>query len=229
MRGHGMHNVLPDYTTHVIAVALPIVDNSQDMAVIDAAVAPQLLAPGAIPAYLIRSHGLYGWGRDMAEAERVIEGIEWMIAAELAEIGRLQIFDETDGTTPLRDTSDIETIAAELAQVGVLFERWPTRDIGDPAAILDLYAPEIDRLKARGGYRSVDVMALAPDHPGRATLRDKFLSEHTHAEDEVRFFVDGEGLFTLHEGSRVFNMLCTAGDLIAVPAGMKHWFDMGAA
>jgi len=46
-------------------------------------------------------------------------------------------------------------------------------------------------------------------------------------EDEVRFFVDGEGLFTLHEEGRVFNMLCTKGDLIAVPAGMRHWFDMG--
>ncbi|MDH7975371.1 methylthioribulose 1-phosphate dehydratase [Sphingomonas sp. AR_OL41] len=87
LRGHEMLKVLPGITTHDIAVALPIVDNSQDMAVIDAAIAPQLLAPGAIPAYLIRGHGLYGWGRDMAEAERVIEGIEWMIAAELAEIG----------------------------------------------------------------------------------------------------------------------------------------------
>ncbi|MEG3143242.1 cupin [Sphingomonas sp. RT2P30] len=147
-------------------------------------------------------------------------------------MSRLQIFDDTDGTTPLLDTADLETIASELAQVEVVFERWPTLDlgdIGDPAAILDLYAPEIARLKARGGYRSVDVMSLAPNHPERATLRDKFLSEHVHAEDEVRFFVDGAGLFTLHEGGRVFNMLCTAGDLIAVPAGMKHWFDMGAA
>ena len=92
-----------------------------------------------------------------------------------------------------------------------------------------VYAPEIDRLKAEAGYQSVDVIALAPDHPERATLRGKFLSEHTHGEDEVRFFVDGEGLFTLHEGGRVFNMLCTKGDLISVPAGMKHWFDMGPA
>ena len=80
-----------------------------------------------------------------------------------------------------------------------------------------------------GGYRSIDVAAIAPDHPERDALRGKFLSEHTHGEDEVRFFVDGEGLFTLHHDARVFNMLCTAGDLISVPAGMPHWFDMGAA
>lgn len=85
LAGHEMLKVLPGITTHDIAAALPIVDNSQDMREIIAAVAPALLAPGAIPAYLIRGHGLYGWGRDMAEAERVIEGIEWMIAAELAE------------------------------------------------------------------------------------------------------------------------------------------------
>jgi len=85
LAGHEMLKVLPGISTHDIAVALPIVANSQDMADIIAAVAPALIAPEAIPAYLIRSHGLYGWGRDMAEAERVVEGIEWMIAAELAE------------------------------------------------------------------------------------------------------------------------------------------------
>lgn len=144
-------------------------------------------------------------------------------------MSHLQIFDESDGGAPLIDTSDGDTIATELATIGVRFERWPTREMADASEILTVYAPEIDRLKAEAGYQSVDVIALAPDHPDRATLRGKFLSEHTHGEDEVRFFVDGEGLFTLHEGGRVFNMLCTKGDLISVPAGMKHWFDMGPA
>ncbi|MES2021307.1 MAG: methylthioribulose 1-phosphate dehydratase [Pseudomonadota bacterium] len=83
--GHEMLKALPGIATHETSVVLPIVPNSQDMAVLDAAITPQLLVPGAIPAYLIRSHGLYGWGQDMAEAERVIEAVEWMIAAELAE------------------------------------------------------------------------------------------------------------------------------------------------
>lgn len=83
--GHEMLKALPGIATHDCAVTLPIVDNSQDMGVIDAAIAPRLLEAGAIPAYLIRGHGLYGWGRDLAEAERVIEAVEWMIAAELAE------------------------------------------------------------------------------------------------------------------------------------------------
>lgn len=86
-RGHEMLKAFPGNMTHEAAVRLPIVDNSQDMAVIDAAVAPLLLAPGTAPAYLIRSHGLYAWGKDLDEAERVLEATEWLIAAELAELG----------------------------------------------------------------------------------------------------------------------------------------------
>lgn len=86
-RGHEMLKVFPGITTHETEMRLPIVDNSQDMDVIEAAVAPLRLAPGAAPAYLIRSHGLYAWGKDLDEAERVLEGTEWLIAAELAELG----------------------------------------------------------------------------------------------------------------------------------------------
>lgn len=83
--GHELLKVFPGQTTHETEIALPIVDNSQDMAVIEAAIAPALTRPGAAPAYLIRDHGLYAWGKDLDEAERVLEAVEWLIAAELAE------------------------------------------------------------------------------------------------------------------------------------------------
>lgn len=140
-------------------------------------------------------------------------------------MSNLQIFAE-DGAL-LTETAAPTEIAHELSNIGVRFEQWPTRDAGDDA--LAAYAPEIARLKAEGGYQSVDMISLAPDHPDREALRGKFLSEHVHAEDEVRFFVEGEGLFTLHTHGKVFNILCTQGDLISVPAGTKHWFDMGPA
>lgn len=85
LAGHEMLKALPGLTTHDASIVVPIIDNSQHMPDIAGAVLPQLLAPGAPPAYLIRDHGLYGWGRDVAEAERVIEAVEWMIATELAE------------------------------------------------------------------------------------------------------------------------------------------------
>lgn len=83
--GHELLKVFPGQTTHETEIALPIVDNSQDMNVIEAAIAPALARSGAAPAYLIRDHGLYAWGKDLDEAERVLEAVEWLIAAELAE------------------------------------------------------------------------------------------------------------------------------------------------
>ena len=84
IEGHELLKALPGINTHDTAVTIPIVENSQDMAEIEAAIMPRLSA-GAPSAYLIRGHGLYGWGRDIDEAERVIEAVEWLAAAELAE------------------------------------------------------------------------------------------------------------------------------------------------
>lgn len=80
--GHEMLKAIPGVITHDTRLSVPIVDNNQDMHMIWNAVSPAL---GNVPAYLIRNHGLYGWGANMAEAERVVEAIEWLILAELAE------------------------------------------------------------------------------------------------------------------------------------------------
>jgi 1,2-dihydroxy-3-keto-5-methylthiopentene dioxygenase len=80
---------------------------------------------------------------------------------------------------------------------------------------------------AQKGYQAVDVISLAPDHPQKDALRQKFLNEHRHSEDEVRFFVAGQGLFSLHLDDRVYEVLCEKGDLIGVPDNTRHWFDMG--
>jgi len=135
-----------------------------------------------------------------------------------------------DAPDPLR-SADPGVIRAELGARGIGFERWPARQAlaagADAAAILAAYAPEIARVQARGTYPTVDAIRLTPDHPDRAALRQKFLAEHTHSEDEVRFFVEGRGLFCLHLGEEVLQLLCEQDDWIAVPAGTRHWFDMG--
>lgn len=135
-----------------------------------------------------------------------------------------------DAPDPLR-SADPAVITAELGARGIGFERWPARQAlaagADTAAILAAYAPEIARVQARGTYPTVDAIRLTPDHPDRAALRQKFLAEHTHSEDEVRFFVEGRGLFCLHLGEEVLQLLCEQDDWIAVPAGTRHWFDMG--
>ncbi|WP_158885283.1 acireductone dioxygenase [Rhodanobacter sp. L36] len=145
-------------------------------------------------------------------------------------MSRLRIFDETKPRTPLAEYSEHAAIASELDKVGVRFEQWEASQRIAPGAsqdeVIAAYRSDIDRLIAEKGYQSVDVISLVPDHPERATLRQKFLSEHTHSEDEVRFFVAGSGQFTLHIAGKVYDILCEQGDLIGVPDGTRHWFDM---
>ena len=142
----------------------------------------------------------------------------------------LRIFAEDNSETPLASHAEHAEIARVLDAVGVRFERWQTNKSISPGAsqdeVIEAYREDIDRLMREEGYKSVDVVSLTADHPDRAALRQKFLSEHTHAEDEVRFFVDGSGQFTLHVEGKVYDLLCGKGDLIGVPNGTRHWFDM---
>lgn len=145
----------------------------------------------------------------------------------------LRIFDDTDGRAPVASFHEPAAISRELGRAGIRFEQWQADKPVAPGAsqdqVMAAYQSDIDRLMGEEGYQAVDVISIAPDHPDRATLRRKFLSEHTHDEDEVRFFVAGSGQFSLHIGTKVYDVLCETGDLIGVPAGTRHWFDMGAA
>jgi 1,2-dihydroxy-3-keto-5-methylthiopentene dioxygenase len=98
----------------------------------------------------------------------------------------------------------------------------------DEATVLKAYKASVDRLNRQYGFKSIDVVSLRPDHPKKDEMRQKFLNEHTHDDFEVRFFVDGSGLFYLHIEGKVYMVLCEQGDLISVPARVTHWFDMGA-
>jgi len=145
-------------------------------------------------------------------------------------MSQLRIFAEGDGASPQSTFSRHSDISRELGKVGVRFEQWEASKPVVPGAtqeqVIEAYKADIDRLKNEQGYQAVDVISLTPDHPDRAMLRQKFLNEHTHSEDEVRFFVAGRGLFTLHIDDKVYEVLCEKGDLIGVPDGTRHWFDM---
>lgn len=128
-------------------------------------------------------------------------------------------------------TNDAKDIATRLREFDVTFERWnaskPLSAGADQAAVLEAYAADVERLKREGGYQSVDVVRMHPEHPDRVPARGKFLSEHRHSDDEVRFFVEGAGAFYLRNDEHVFQVVCEAGDLLNVPANTRHWFDMG--
>ncbi|MDI3419847.1 1,2-dihydroxy-3-keto-5-methylthiopentene dioxygenase [Streptomyces luteolus] len=134
-------------------------------------------------------------------------------------------------------TRDAARIGTELQALGVEYGHWDLRTEvtaeTTPEDLLTAYRSEADALCERDGHVLVDVVQLHPA-PGpewearAAKARSAFLEEHRHTEDEVRFFAHGTGCFYLHSGSTVYAVVCEAGDLLSVPAGTRHWFDMGA-
>jgi 1,2-dihydroxy-3-keto-5-methylthiopentene dioxygenase len=126
-----------------------------------------------------------------------------------------------------------EAIGAFLARHGIDYERWtPSQPLAADApadAVLTAYASEVDGLKARGGYVTADVIDVRPDTPNLDVMLAKFNREHWHDEDEVRFIVEGRGLFHVHPSDGpVFAIEVESGDLIRVPRGTHHWFDLCA-
>jgi 1,2-dihydroxy-3-keto-5-methylthiopentene dioxygenase len=130
-----------------------------------------------------------------------------------------------------RRIEDGEQIRQELAAIGIDYERWsPGHEIAAEAStaeILDAYAGEIERLKQSGAYVTADVIDVKPDTPGLDAMLAKFNREHWHDEDEVRFIIEGRGLFHIHPRTGpVIAIEVEAGDLIRVPRGTWHWFDL---
>ena len=129
--------------------------------------------------------------------------------------------------------TDTDEIAASLANYGIDYERWtpshPVSEDAPPDAILNAYSREIEALKTRGGYVTADVIDVSPTTPGLDTMLARFNREHWHDEDEVRFIIAGHGLFYIHtEASTVLGIEVEPGDLIRIPRGTLHWFDLCA-
>ena len=132
-----------------------------------------------------------------------------------------------------RTLKDAAELTQYLAGLGIAYERWePAHAVAADApaeAILAAYAPEIERLKASGGYVTADVIDVHPQTPGLEAMLAKFSREHTHDDDEVRFIIEGRGLFHIHQPGRpVVAIEVEAGDLLRVPSGTLHWFNLCA-
>jgi 1,2-dihydroxy-3-keto-5-methylthiopentene dioxygenase len=118
-----------------------------------------------------------------------------------------------------------------LAGIGIDYERWePVAGVPPDASaeqILSAYAKQINELKSRGGYVTADVIDVNGDTPGLDAMLAKFNIEHRHDEDEVRYIISGRGLFHIHpqQGS-VVAIEVEEGDLIRVPRGTLHWFNL---
>lgn len=130
-----------------------------------------------------------------------------------------------------RTLRDAEEIRKHLESIGIGYERWePSRPLADDATaddILAAYSSEIERLKERGGYVTADVIDVSPATPNLDAMLAKFKREHWHDEDEVRFVTRGRGVFHIHPTVGPLTGIEVApGDLITVPRGTYHWFDL---
>jgi 1,2-dihydroxy-3-keto-5-methylthiopentene dioxygenase len=130
-----------------------------------------------------------------------------------------------------RTITDKAEITEYLAGIHIDYETWePSQPLGPDASneeILTAYSAEIDKLKARGGYVTADVLNVTPQTPGLDAMLARFNREHWHDEDEVRFIIQGRGIFHIHPpDAPVVAVEVQAGDLIRVPRGTWHWFDL---
>jgi len=146
-------------------------------------------------------------------------------------MSELRIYPEGSAQQAAAIHTGYDDIRRALDKIGVGFERWEASQPLDTQAsqdeVIEAYRDSIDRLMKTYGFKSVDVISLYASHPQKDAMRDKFLHEHTHDDFEVRFFVEGEGLFNIRKDGHVYAMRCVKGDLLSVPAHTTHWFDMG--
>lgn len=122
-------------------------------------------------------------------------------------------------------------IAGNLSRIGIDYQRWENiAEVGPDASddeILAFYSAEIEMLKEKGGYVTADVINIVPTTPDLDAMLSKFNKEHWHDEDEVRFIVKGSGIFHIApKDGDVVSIEMEAGDLIRVPRGTHHWFDL---
>jgi 1,2-dihydroxy-3-keto-5-methylthiopentene dioxygenase len=130
-----------------------------------------------------------------------------------------------------RTIRDADEIKQHLANIGIDYERWtPSQPVNpDQSAeeILAAYRDEIEKLKARGGYVTADVIDVTPLTVGLDEMLARFNREHWHDEDEVRFIITGRGLFHIRPDSGPVTAIeVEAGDLIRVPRATNHWFNL---
>lgn len=127
--------------------------------------------------------------------------------------------------------TDFKTIQKFLGEHGIMIAKWEARktlaDNATQEEILDAYSHELKPFMEKNGYATADVINVHPKTENLMAIREKFMKEHTHSEDEIRFFVDGQGKFWFHlDNEEILCVTCERGDFMSVPKNFKHWFDL---
>jgi 1,2-dihydroxy-3-keto-5-methylthiopentene dioxygenase len=147
-------------------------------------------------------------------------------------VSKLAFYTQFNLQKPYKVSRDFNEFSEELSEIGVCIEQWPTLSFLPGAPILEddvlkIYEKEINCIKSKYAYSQVDLATMKPNDAFAISVRGRYLSEHTHEEDEVRFFLSGKVLIYLNINHKIHILECTQGDFIIIPAGVKHWMDIG--
>ena len=143
----------------------------------------------------------------------------------------LSVYPQASPEQPNKVLTHAEDIASTLAEVGVRFAHWPMPAVlpadASSEAVLGAYQAQIKQLHGDTGLTAVDVLNFASNRTQSDELRARYLQEHSYSVDQVLLCVAGRGLLAVHIGEQVFELLCGKGDLVVLPAGTRHWLDIG--
>ncbi len=139
--------------------------------------------------------------------------------------------------------TDLQDIAGELGKLNIQLNQWP---MGDHPRLQMLLAQDIltddeknevlanldqyfQHLKDTAGYQTRDLIVLHPEIPNLDFMLNKFAQCHTHADDEVRYIIAGEGVFGFvgRDGQQM-ELTVQPAEYINVPANAEHWFHLTA-
>jgi 1,2-dihydroxy-3-keto-5-methylthiopentene dioxygenase len=126
-----------------------------------------------------------------------------------------------------RTYTDADKIRMVMSEYGVPYERWGVRGAtgAQDDQVITIYQKEVDKLKKERSYLTVDLVALKPSTPNLPAILAKFDKEHHHVDDEVRFTVEGEGVFEIEaDQGKFLKFTAEPGDLIVIPALRRHAF-----
>ncbi len=138
----------------------------------------------------------------------------------------VRILDRFDPSHILDELFDPDAITALLGAKDILWEKVATMppSIDDAQSAIELNQPCVDALSARFSCHHTDIV-----HVNQHTSRPRVLQEHSHADGEIRLFIEGSATFLFPFDTQIIALTMEAGELIFIPGGQKHGFDMGKA
>jgi 1,2-dihydroxy-3-keto-5-methylthiopentene dioxygenase len=132
--------------------------------------------------------------------------------------------------------TDVVQIGQHLAVLNIQLKQWHVGDNAETRALLAQPSLQDDQkeqvlvaldhyFESLEVFHARDMIVLNPETPNLDGMLEKFSRPHTHADDEVRYIVDGEGVFgfVCPDGTQM-ELTIQPEEYINVPAGTEHWF-----